>query len=70
MSKVSRCICHDRSFEQIKKFAAENGFNSVEELQKANYCSNSCRLCVPYVNYMLRTGETEIDSRAPYRNSK
>ncbi len=63
---VTRCICHDKSFEEIKTFALENGIKDVKELQILKYCSNSCRLCVPYVEMVLETGETEFAPGAYY----
>ena len=67
MSTVSRCICYNRSFKEIKDFAEQHGYSTVEELKSINYCSNSCGLCAPYVELMFETGETEFDPRAPYR---
>tara|TARA_R110002096_G_scaffold39845_3_gene108664 strand:- start:4132 stop:4347 length:216 start_codon:yes stop_codon:yes gene_type:complete len=63
---VTRCICHDKSFEEIKGFAQENDITDVRELQALNYCSNSCRLCAPYVEMVLETGETEFTPGAYY----
>ncbi len=57
---IDRCICHQRSFEEIKKFAEEHDVKNIEDLQDANVCSTSCQLCVPYVKRMLETGETSF----------
>lgn len=72
MSKytVTKCICHDRSFEDIKVHAEENKITSVEQLQQERYCSCSCGLCIPYVELMLETGETEFTPGAYYRRKK
>ncbi|MDR9416139.1 MAG: hypothetical protein RI564_07635 [Gracilimonas sp.] len=66
--KVSKCICHERNFEEIKEYAGGHGYDSVEELQADNYCSCSCGLCIPYVELMLKTGETKFEPGAFYKN--
>lgn len=67
-NKVTRCICHNRSFEEVKAYAAEQNISSVEELQDRNFCSNSCGLCSPYVEAMLETGQVEFSPGEPFRN--
>jgi len=64
---VTRCICHNKSFEEIKIFAEQNKLETVEELQALKYCSNGCQMCAPYVELMLKTGETEFEPGAYYR---
>lgn len=61
---VTHCICHARSFEEIKGIASKDGFSSVEELQIEDICSNSCQMCEPYVEMMLETGETAFEPGA------
>lgn len=68
MGSVRKCICHNRDFTEVKKYAEQKGYTTVEELQADRFCSCSCGLCVPYIRLMLKTGETEFDPRAPYRN--
>lgn len=63
---VSRCICHKKSFEEIKEFASNEGINKVEELQALSYCSNSCQMCKPYVELIFETGETAFKPGAYY----
>ncbi|MEP1152131.1 MAG: hypothetical protein ABJH08_10430 [Balneola sp.] len=67
---VNRCICHERSFEEIKEYAKEKGYTDLEDLQIDNYCSNGCRICAPYVEMVLETGETEFEPRAYYKRKK
>ncbi|MDX1586470.1 MAG: (2Fe-2S)-binding protein [Balneolaceae bacterium] len=67
---VTKCICHSRSFEEIKEYAQEHGLSSVEELQDRKYCSCGCGLCSPYVEMVLETGETEFTPGAYYRKKK
>lgn len=72
MSKytVTKCICHDRSFEDIKRYTEANDITSVEELQEERYCSSSCRLCAPYVELVLQTGKTTFTPGAHYKTEK
>lgn len=66
---VSKCICHKKDFEEVKDYAETNGYSTVTELQKDNFCSNSCGLCIPYIELMFETGETEFEPGAYYRRS-
>lgn len=67
---VVRCICFGRTFREIKQYAMENNLKTVAELQQRNYCSNRCKLCVPYVERMLQTGETAFDPSVPLPRRK
>lgn len=66
--KVSKCICHKRDFSEIKKYVEEKDYSTVEELQSDKFCSCSCGLCIPYIELMLKTGETEFEPGAYYKN--
>lgn len=66
-NKVVKCICHDRTFEDVKSYAEEHNITSVDELQDQDVCSNSCGLCAPYVEVMLENGQTEFIPGEPYR---
>lgn len=68
-NKVTKCICHDRSFEEVRDFARKNNLSTVDALQEKNFCSNSCRLCAPYVAITLETGQTEFTPGEPFRKS-
>lgn len=67
---VDKCICHDKSFEEIKQYASEKNIQSVEELRSARFCSCGCGLCGPYVEMVLDTGETAFEPGAYYRKAK
>jgi len=69
-NKVTKCICYDRTFEEVKEYARENGISSVDELQDLDYCSNSCGLCAPYVEVTLETGQTVFNPGEPYRKRR
>ncbi len=64
---VSKCICHKKDFTEIKNFVEENGISSVRELQELKYCSCGCGLCEPYIELMLKTGETSFEPGAFYK---
>jgi len=69
-NKVIKCICHKRSFEEIKSYASKHDLSSVDELQNRDYCSNSCGLCAPYVEVTLETGQTEFSPGEPFRKKR
>ncbi|MGD8427849.1 MAG: hypothetical protein PVH63_09460 [Balneolaceae bacterium] len=69
-NKVTKCICHDRTFEEIKAYAEEHNLSSIDELQDLDFCSNSCGLCAPYVEVTLDTGQTEFTPGEPYRKKR
>lgn len=66
---VTRCICHKRSFQEIKEYAEDHDLESVEELQDHEFCSCGCRMCTPYVEMILETGETSFEPGAYYRRN-
>lgn len=69
-NKVTRCICHKHSFEEVKRYASEHQLTSVDQLQEHDFCSNSCGLCAPYVEVLLETGQTEFRPGEPYRKKR
>lgn len=58
--KVTACICHNRTFRELKDLAERCGWTTVEEITAATGCGSGCGLCRPYLEQMLRTGETDI----------
>ena len=69
-NKVTKCICHDRPFGEVKAYAQQHNISTVGELQDRNFCSNSCQLCAPYVEAMLETGQVEFSPGEPFRKKK
>lgn len=55
---VTRCICHEKEFSEIKEYAEANNLTTVKELQAHKFCSTNCKLCTPYVKLMFETGKT------------
>jgi len=64
---ISRCICHNRSFEAIKAYAEQHNIDTVKELQELNICSCGCRMCLPYVEKILETGKTSFKPGTAYQ---
>src|SRR5690625_4698753 len=60
MAVVDRCICHNISFEEIRKVAVEKELTTVEQLQTKNIWSTSCRLCEQYIEEVLVTGQASF----------
>lgn len=59
---ITRCVCSDTTFRKMKEIAAENGCETVEEIQQHVPMAQDCGLCILYIQRMLRTGETEFDA--------
>ena len=57
---VTKCVCHHKSFVEIIDFARNNGLNSVEELREKEYCSLKCKMCEPYIELAIETGDTQF----------
>ncbi len=68
--KVNRCICQKVSFEQIKEYANEHQITDIKQLQAKEICSTKCHMCVPYVEMVLETGETEFEPGAYIRRKQ
>lgn len=66
---VSKCICHNKEFSEIKEFIEKNNIHSVGQLQEQKYCSCGCGLCAPYIELMLETGEVSFEPGAYYRRN-
>jgi bacterioferritin-associated ferredoxin len=67
---IDRCICHNISFEEIKKVAEIKDFQNLEELREANICSNSCKICGPYISEVLKTGRTSFIPGSIYHKTE
>ncbi len=55
---IDRCICHNISFKEIKRIVDDKSLESLQELQAENISSKKCKLCLPYVEALLKTGKT------------
>lgn len=57
---VTKCVCHKRTFSELKVIAEERGYTSCQQLFDAGLCGGNCSMCRPYVQKMIATGETEF----------
>ena len=55
---VRACLCYPHTFEELKTRAAQQQWVTVREITEALGCGGGCGLCCPYLEQMLRTGET------------
>ncbi len=58
---VDRCVCFNRLFSQMQQVMVQNNIKTFEELKQHITFGESCRLCVPYVKLMIKTGRTEFE---------
>ena len=58
---VTRCVCFNRKFAELKKIARRHGATTIEELQQHVRFGQNCRRCHPYVTLMLKTGRTAFE---------
>ncbi len=58
---INRCVCFNVKFADVKKVMDENGFTTLDEVQSIIDVSKNCKLCRPYLEKMLETGETEFN---------
>ena len=58
---VDRCICYDKTFAEMKLVIDEHGLNSFDELKNHITFAENCRLCVPYVELVIKTGKTKFE---------
>jgi NAD(P)H-nitrite reductase large subunit len=59
--RVTRCVCHGISFAAILEIMEDRGIENVRELQERQICSCSCKICIPYIVQMIKTGETSFE---------
>jgi bacterioferritin-associated ferredoxin len=52
------CVCHRRSFQEVREMAVDLGLATLDELVEHKVCGTGCAMCHPYVRKMLATGET------------
>ncbi len=59
--EVTKCVCNNISFEEMKTFAVRNEIQSIEGLVNVLQVATNCRLCVPFIKKMLATGKTKFE---------
>jgi bacterioferritin-associated ferredoxin len=58
---VTKCICSDKLFSEIKETADRYELKNIDELKEYMQFGGNCRLCFPYIELMLKTGKTEFE---------
>ena len=59
MHKITKCICFDVSFLEIKN----SGLIKIDDIKNVFKCCTKCKLCEQYIKQMLLTGETEFNKK-------
>lgn len=49
----------------MKQVMTDNNLTTSEELKQYVTFGENCRLCVPYVKQMIKTGKTEFEYTGP-----
>lgn len=65
---VDRCVCFNVTFARLNAYVESHGGSgavTLEQLQSRFHCGRGCELCVPYIQKMLRTGETSFPLQPP-----
>jgi len=58
---VLKCICFDTTFAEMKEIMKKNNINNIEELRHIKQIAANCKLCLPYIEKMIETGQTEFE---------
>jgi bacterioferritin-associated ferredoxin len=58
---VDRCVCYDKTFAEMKVVIDEHELTSFDELKNYITFAENCRLCVPYVELVIKTGKTKFE---------
>ena len=56
---VDRCVCFNVTLAELKSWAQRHGCG-LEGLRVRFGCGRGCAMCVPYIQAMLATGQTEF----------
>ncbi|MBC8044081.1 MAG: (2Fe-2S)-binding protein [Rhizobacter sp.] len=57
---VDRCICFNRTFAELRSVMREKEVKTVQELKAAVKFGENCKRCMPYIERMIKTGETHF----------
>ncbi|HEU5218595.1 MAG TPA: hypothetical protein VFU23_08040 [Gemmatimonadales bacterium] len=61
---IDRCVCRNRTFEDLLPEARARAW-SLNEMIRVTGCGGQCGLCRPYLRRMLATGEVAFDHILP-----
>jgi len=54
--RIDRCVCSGTSFDHLRETSRKVGAESIPALQEHATFGQNCRLCLPYICRMLKTG--------------
>jgi len=70
--RVTRCVCHDVSFERVLALRDEHDpgrtlgeDDMLELIKRRTHAGSSCALCRPYLRLCLRTGRVSLPVLTP-----
>ena len=58
--KIDKCICCNITFSEVKEKASNESVKDIDGLLEAVEVARNCKLCLPYLSEMLKTGQTEF----------
>jgi len=61
VGKVTKCVCYDQSFKELKELIDQHKIQTAEELTEYADAGGGCRMCAPYIALVILTGKTEFD---------
>jgi len=64
MITIDRCVCANRPFVELKQLALAESLD-LTALAEKTQCCKGCGLCRPYVEAMLKTGQTVFHEIIP-----
>lgn len=67
---VTRCICHSKTFAELKALCAANEWTTVGEISLETRCGLGCGSCRIYLQAMLDTGATAFTIAEPGQKPK
>lgn len=59
---ITKCICNDITFEEMNERVKEYKIKGIEDLRKIMTVASNCKLCLPYINKMIETGQTSFEN--------
>jgi NAD(P)H-nitrite reductase large subunit len=62
---VTHCVCYNISFDELKGLSEREALRTLDELRERTKCCTGCGMCEPYVQLMLRTGQTRFRVLTP-----
>lgn len=57
---INKCVCFDTTFKEMKSIMKKYDLKNLNELRKVKEVGTNCKLCVPYIEKMISTGQTEF----------